>query len=263
MGSGKFYLRFIVSSLISPSFRTVFFVDGSSKGSFQRDLVRYVRSLGTAHSQKTFDASMAFLAQPINGERLLVIDNVDDPTVDLAPLLPRWSNGAVIVTSRSSSRGQLGLYHLELDVMSLDESVELLVRGSRREWPPSESDKEAAIAVAKELGCHPIALVQAISYMSNTGHSAATYITRLRSYRKPLLNDPATNQVEMRYRTAFAAFDASYEILPPNAQKALRLFSTGKTFVSTLSVLPQRIAFQPARIPICRTEKSSSVGRSV
>jgi hypothetical protein len=157
----------------------VFFADGSSKETFQRDLVRYVRSLGTAHSQKSFDDSMIFLSQPVNGQRLLVIDNVDDPTLDLAPLLPRWPSGAVIVTSRSASRRQLSPCHLELDVMSLDESVELLVRGSGREWPPSDSDKEAAIAVAKELGCHPIALVQAISYMANTGNSAATYLTRL------------------------------------------------------------------------------------
>lgn len=79
--------------------------------------------------------------------------------------------------------------------------------------------------MAKELGYHPIALVQAIGYMSSTRFTAETYITRLRGYRHQLLNDPATNQLEMRYMTAFAAFDASYDILPSKAQSTLHLLS--------------------------------------
>jgi tetratricopeptide (TPR) repeat protein len=170
---------------------------------------------------------MAFLSQSIpDGQRLLIIDNVDDPKIDLASFLPRWKNGAVVVTSRNAERGQLSpSSHLQLDVMSPEESVELLVRGSGRQWPPSDSDRESAMAVAMELGCHPIALVQAISYMAKTGYSAHTYITRLRSYRDILLSDPATNQLDMRYLTAFAAFDASYDILPSNAQSTLHLLS--------------------------------------
>jgi hypothetical protein len=169
---------------------------------------------------------MAFLSQPTpHGERILVIDNVDDPSIELAPLLPRWPNGTVIVTSRDRSRGQLGSSHLELDVMSQDESVELLLRGSGKNLPSSERDKEGAIAVAKELAFHPIALVQAIGYMSSTGYSTEMYITRLRSCRDSLLNEPAANQVDMRYKTAFAAFDASYEILPLKGQRLLHLLS--------------------------------------
>jgi tetratricopeptide (TPR) repeat protein len=109
--------------------------------------------------------------------------------------------------------------------MSLDEAVELLVRGSGGQMPPSQSDKEAVTALAKELGCHPIALSQAISYMSNTGYTTQTYISRLCSYREQLLKDPATNQLDMRYLTAFAAFDASHDILPSKAQKILHLLS--------------------------------------
>jgi tetratricopeptide (TPR) repeat protein len=170
---------------------------------------------------------MLFLSQAIpDGQRLLIIDNVDDPKIDMASFLPRWKNGAVVVTSRNAERGQLSpSAHLQLDVMSLEESVELVVRGSGREWPPSDRDREAAMALAKELGCHPIALVQAISYMSKTGYSVDMYIARLRGYRDILLSDPATNQLDMRYLTAFAAFDASYDILPSKAQNALHLLS--------------------------------------
>lgn len=209
------------------SFISCFFIDGSSDATIRRDIIRHVRSLGGDYSQISFNESMAFLAQPyIGGQRLLIIDNVDDPDLDLDPFLPRWASGTVIVTSRSISRGQLDpSTHLKLDVMTLDESIELLIRGSGKLWPPSESDSQAATSLAEALGHHPIALTQAVSYMQNTGISTETYISRLRSSRERVLSNPARNQVDMRYKTAFAAFDASYDILPSNAQKLLHLLS--------------------------------------
>jgi hypothetical protein len=141
----------------------------------------------------------------LGDQRLLIIDNVDDPTLELAPFLPRWQTGVVVVTSRNHSRGQLSpAGHLQLDVMTPDESAELLLRGSGKPWPPTETDRKMATSVAEELGCHPIALVQAVSYMYNTGCSPESYITLLRSHRDRLLRDhPATSQVDMRYKTAY------------------------------------------------------------
>jgi hypothetical protein len=226
-GTSEFPLTTNGSLLTALSFITTFVVDGSSKDTLRRDLVRHVRSLNAAHSQDSFEDAMTFLSHStLEGQRLLVIDNVDDPAIDLAPFIPRWENGVVIVTSRNASRGQLSpSAHLQLDVMSLQEAVELLVRGSGREWPPSAADKDTVITLAEELGCHPIALAQAISYMASTGYSTESYITRLRSYREVLLKDPAVNQLGMRYMTAFAAFDASYDVLPSSAQNTLHLLS--------------------------------------
>jgi hypothetical protein len=209
------------------SFISCFFIDGSSEATIRRDIIRHVRSLGGHYSQISFSESMGFLAQPyVGGQRLLVIDNVDDPNLDLDPFLPRWTSGTVIITSRNVSRGQLDpSKHLKLDVMTLEESVELLIRGCGGPWPPSESDIQAATLLAEALGHHPIALTQAVSYMHNTGISTETYISRLTSSRERVLNNPARSQVDMRYKTAFAAFDASYDILPSNAQKLLHLLS--------------------------------------
>jgi hypothetical protein len=182
---------------------------------------------------------MAFFSQALHdGERILVIDNVDDSALDLAPFLPRWQNGAVIVTSRDHSRGQLNpTGHLQLDVMTIDESVELLVRGSGQLWSHPDPDRTLAISVAEALGCHPIALAQAVSYMYNTGCTPGDYITLLDDSRDRLLRDhPATNQIDMRYKTAFAAFDASYSILPPKAQNLLSLFRWQKFPVELITL---------------------------
>lgn len=108
--------------------------------------------------------------------------------------------------------------------MTSEESIELLHYGSELAATLGGAGI-GAHAIAEELGFLPIALVQAVSYMLNTSCTAETYISRLRSSRERVLNDPATSQVDMRYKTAFAAFDASYTILPSDAQKTLKLFS--------------------------------------
>ncbi|KIM23844.1 hypothetical protein M408DRAFT_44015, partial [Serendipita vermifera MAFF 305830] len=207
-------------------FGSVFFIDGTSKESIKRDLTEHVRALGKAHSQKSFEESMRFISSPAQGgERLLVIDNVDDPNLNISAFLPKWKRGAAIVTSRNVSHGQLGhLSHLQLHVMSVDESIKLLVRGSGNSQL-SDQYRGAAASVAEELGYLPIALVQAASYIFRTGCSASTYISLLRTSRERVLRDPATSQIDMRYTTAFAAFDASYSILSPKAQLALHLLS--------------------------------------
>ena len=213
--------------LNSRRFISVFFIDGTSVETIKHEMVRHVRSLGRAHSQKSFNESMRFLSQPVeNGERLLVIDNADNPELDLPVFLPRWKHGTVIITTRNLSHGQISSKsHLRLDVMSEDESIELLARGSGKESPLPEQDRQAASMVAEELGYLPIALVQAASYMFATKCSAEAYIALLRTSRKRVLSNPAMSQLDMRYQTAFAAFDASYIHLPSVAQKFLHLLS--------------------------------------
>ncbi|KIM20767.1 hypothetical protein M408DRAFT_44713, partial [Serendipita vermifera MAFF 305830] len=89
-------------------FVSVFFVDGSSNESIKRELTEHVRALGGAHSQKSFEECMKFLSLPTQGgERLLVIDNVDNPNLNISAFLPKWKRGAVIITSRNSTHGQL------------------------------------------------------------------------------------------------------------------------------------------------------------
>jgi hypothetical protein len=74
-----------------------------------------------------------------------------------------------MMTSRNVSRRQLSPQtHLQLGVVSLDELVEPLVRGMAS--IPSEPARETVTGVARELGCHPIALVQAISHQLHVKH---------------------------------------------------------------------------------------------
>src|SRR5271169_2822103 len=105
---------------------SVFFIDGSSEDRIRDNLTRYVQSLGTEHSQKTFDDAFAFLSLPTEGERLIVFDNVDDPNLDPYSQIPDCKSVSIITTTRNRPRGDLNPHnHITLDTMALEEAVDL------------------------------------------------------------------------------------------------------------------------------------------
>ncbi|KIM21473.1 hypothetical protein M408DRAFT_80521, partial [Serendipita vermifera MAFF 305830] len=89
-------------------FASQFFIDSSSKARLRADIVRNVRALGTEHSQKTFEDCLLFLAEASpEGPRLIMYDNVDDPDLELASLLPRGKACVILITSRDRLMGGL------------------------------------------------------------------------------------------------------------------------------------------------------------
>lgn len=203
------------------------YIDGSNEERIRADITRHVRSLGAEHSQKTFDDCIIFLERPSQtGRRIFLYDNVDDPSIDLSPLIPQSSSCVIIITSRNRSIGILcPESHLKLDVMSMDEAVELLLYNKGRSTPLSDQTLEDAKLIAHELGCLPIALTQARVYMQETVCSPREYLDRLHSSRAKILASPIKHQRDARYLSAFAAFEASYEKLTPSSQQLLRLLS--------------------------------------
>ena len=89
---------------------------------------------------------------------LLVFDNATGPD-DVTGLLPRAGGGRVLITSRNPSWPSA----LPLDVPVLEPRRRDRVSARRR---PDQDDRDAADAVAEELGDLPLALAQAAAYVS-------------------------------------------------------------------------------------------------
>ena len=204
-----------------------FVVDGSSEPRIRADILHHVRSLGIVHSQKSFDECLLFLSQPsADGPRFILYDNVDDPELDLLPLIPEGDGCIIFITTRNRSLGELSPdSHLELDVMSMQEGVEMLLFTPNNSNMPTEDAKKGAAAIAEALGCLPIALQQARSYMFQTKASPSAYLQRLATNRNKLLAQPLKNQRNLRYLSAYAAFEASFSKLSSRDQKFLWLLS--------------------------------------
>ena len=97
---------------------------------------------------------------------LLIFDNVVD-SEDVRPWLPR-GRGHILITSRQGNWHQIA-HAVELDVLSRDEAVRFLVEQR------SGLDTAEAGRLAEALGDLPLALAQAVGYLSSTGMPVAEY----------------------------------------------------------------------------------------
>jgi len=109
---------------------------------------------------------------------LLVFDNAVEPK-DLKEYLPE-GNGGVIITSRNHTWRSLA-EPMKVQEWLPDEAADFLVKRS------GDKDLEAALNLAKELGCLPLALEQAGAYIEACVSSCAKYMELFREHHQELL----------------------------------------------------------------------------
>jgi len=155
-----------------------------------------------------------------------VYDNVDDPGIDLLPLIPQGDGCAIIITSRNYLLGNLCPgSHLELDNMTIQEALLLLLYPETQlEQVPTAMKEEAAV-VAQELGYLPIALQQAWSYMRQTNCSFGVYLRSLLESREKLLARPRPYPYNHQNISAYASFNAAFAAIGVRDQRLLQLLS--------------------------------------
>ncbi|MBW7997027.1 MAG: tetratricopeptide repeat protein [Candidatus Glassbacteria bacterium] len=117
-----------------------------------------------------------------NGEWLLVLDNAGGPG-EVKEYIPNSGSGHTIITSRNATWGGTAK-PLKVEILAPEKAVKFLLDRTK------QKDKKAAAALAEELGCLPLALEQAGSYMEATGQSLAGYHKLFREQCETLLGHP-------------------------------------------------------------------------
>ncbi|PVF91051.1 hypothetical protein CPB86DRAFT_720161, partial [Serendipita vermifera] len=121
-GSGKTQIAVKFASELSRfKGEPVYFLNASSKVALEADLHALVQSQPDGHTD-----ALVWLANTPR-DWLIIMDNADDPSLELARFLPRCSHGHVIITSRNHFRITLSpesTYYI--DSLPLDEATALL-----------------------------------------------------------------------------------------------------------------------------------------
>jgi hypothetical protein len=101
------------------SFKHAVYVDASTLPSIEFDLQTWARELGDGHERDTWEDAVRILAKVPEDERWgLILDNADDPTLNLVPIIPKSKNLTIVITSRNQNLGNLSTrYHMELAEM--------------------------------------------------------------------------------------------------------------------------------------------------
>jgi hypothetical protein len=135
-----------------------------------------------------------------------LFDNVDDlDNFNVSRFFPRVPRGDILITSRRREAWRLG-NAIEVGVMDEKEAIQLLTRCSK---VSSGSDNSDARMVAKTLGCLPLALDQAGTYVCEQGISFAKYIDFYEKSHAKLLRHKPPRAVWSYEGTVFTTWEMS------------------------------------------------------
>ena len=221
-----------VSNSNTTRYKYVVYVDATSSSSIKADLQAWVRSLGDIYDCDAWEDAMRMLNTAPQDERwILIFDNADDPALDFAAFLPKNTAVTVIITSRNRDLGNYSTTcHLELGEMNVEEALATLLHASRRQLPLSIEEMQNTHILLNELGCLPVALVQAGSYCFSIGdvsqpYSFTQYLSLFRVHRDELMKKAGSVSGDSYKRGVYASLDISYNALPQIPQAFLRLVS--------------------------------------
>jgi tetratricopeptide (TPR) repeat protein len=152
---------------------------------------------------------------------LVIFDNATD-SASAGKLLPRNSNGHILITSRDQN--WRGVAHpLPLELLPREDSIKFLTERIGRTAP---SDREAANHLAQELGDLPLALEQAGAYIDAISKPIDDYLRLFRAKRREMIARGAP--VTGYEATIATTWDISFQSLrseSPAAADLLNLFA--------------------------------------
>lgn len=105
---------------------------------------------------------------------LLIVDNADNLSF-LPAYLPVQGQGSILITTRASAVGALAS-SLEIEPLSLEEGIQLLLHRAQREIHTTPAEQEDACTIVQALGHFPLAIDQAGAYLEETGCRLQDYI---------------------------------------------------------------------------------------
>ena len=119
---------------------------------------------------------------------LLIIDNADDPNMDISTIFPVGNRGSILVTTRNPQcRIHATVGSHELQEMGQEEAVELFLRAADVEDTSSILIQEAR-TIVNTIGCLALAIVQAGAYVQQGHCSIGEYCDIYSRRREQLLS---------------------------------------------------------------------------
>jgi tetratricopeptide (TPR) repeat protein len=183
-------------------------------------LERFLGALGVPPERVpgSLDGQTALYQSLIAGRRMLVLLDDAASTAQVRPLLPASADSVVVVTSRRRLGGLLvaGAGLLTLEPLREAAAVELLARfvGAER----VDAELVAARALVGLCGCLPIALsVAAARLVARPKSRIERMVVELRGEWRRL------DALSVEDVSVQAAFDVSYQALPPDAARLYRM----------------------------------------
>jgi hypothetical protein len=205
----------------------IFWVDVSTPSLAENDFLHIASQLGV--SVQTWEEARQCLAN-LKESWLLVLDNADDVDIDYQQYFPAAPSGVVLLTTRNTECQHYATARwIDLKGLSDSEARELLLKAIHvpqgRHLKFEDDDTQA---VTRLLRSHPLAIIQAGSYISR-GHCSLNEYPNVHQRQRKRLLTFRPSQACSRYGDIYTTFEASAKVLQSSntdsARDALQLLS--------------------------------------
>ena len=187
-GSGKTQLTLKYADEQQDKYWGIFFIDGSSRKNASASYAEIATIGGVEPNERAAKNWLVTRDLPW----LLIVDNVDSDEVSLDDLLTAGNKGCVLITSRNPANrtyGNVGVRHLELQIMEEDEANELILKAAEEPSPWSKSLVDSASMICQALGYLPLALVHAAKAILDRSCAWSEYLPLLRRQTRQIRRD--------------------------------------------------------------------------
>ncbi|WP_419993714.1 BTAD domain-containing putative transcriptional regulator [Streptomyces boninensis] len=178
-------------------------------------LLKTLGVTGAALPATPDERARRYRAELADRRALVVLDNAVSER-QLRPLLPGTGDSAVLITSRGGLAGLEGALRVGLGLLPEPEALALLARavGDDR----TRRDATAAARITRQCGHLPLALRIAGARLATRPHLSAARLADALADERRRLDELVAGDLEVR-----ASVSLSYEALPPESRRALRL----------------------------------------
>jgi hypothetical protein len=196
----------------------------------------------SANLDRITSACLRWLEREGNARYLLIFDNVDDlETFRISDFFPRRSPGSIIMTSRRPECSRLG-EGWKLGVMQVREGIDLLSKSYGRNIKENHggmisrslvhhsqrlikyADYEEARLIVERLGCLPLAIDQAGSYLSMLQKPLRTFLPLFEeSFNTTLSKKPPSAVWQYGEETVVTTWEISFKAIQDRDPQAANL----------------------------------------
>jgi Tfp pilus assembly protein PilF len=245
-GVGKTQLAIEYAHRYAAEYNLIWWIWAEQAAAIKGQLVALARRLGIPeYQQSEVVITVLWNTLAARDRWLLVYDNAQDPA-ELAGLRPP-AGGHVLITSRNRRFGQVAVT-LAVDVWREEEAAQFLLTRT------SGNDRQAALALAAELGGFPLALAQAAAYIEQTGLDLGGYLYRYRTWRRELLTHGSPVDYPATVATTWQLSIAQVQASTPTAVELLRLCAMLAPDAIPLDLLAADPTLLPAELAAVATD---------
>ncbi|KAL8996607.1 MAG: hypothetical protein Q9188_006530 [Gyalolechia gomerana] len=228
-GSGKTQVCLKFAEDHREEFWGIFWLDASSAESLERGYLRVAEVCGLEARVSVVQRWLSNISEPW----ALVLDNADDPRLDISRYFPVGNRGVVLITTRNPDcklYSTVGSY--ELGGMATDEAVTLLLRTAGVDNISNRLIRDAAESVVHTLGYLALAITQAGAVIRQGYCKMEEYCALYSRRRKELLSQKAIQGGEDYRYTVYTTWVVSRQMIEEMSTEAgqdalalLRMFS--------------------------------------